>query len=141
RPARVAGPMYTFNNWTAPILTSFGQARNSPVNEYTDNLTKIYRNHTFKMGGNVRFTKQFGTNDANIYPTESLAIGLSGNAPPTSANPPGVTGTSLTVFQGLYNNLLGRVGNITQTYYSDLSTWQAAGTPLVRNFVFHEHGF
>ena len=74
RPARVAGPMYTFNNWTAPILTSFGQARNSPVNEYTDNLTKIYRNHTFKMGGNVRYTKQFGTNDANIYPTESLAI-------------------------------------------------------------------
>ena len=52
-----------------------------------------------------------------------------------------MTGTALTTFQGMYNNLLGRVGNITQTYYSDLSTWQAAGTPRVRNFVFHEYGF
>ncbi len=52
RPARVAGPMYTFNTWTNPILTNFAQGRNSPVNEYTDNLTKIYGNHTLKVGGN-----------------------------------------------------------------------------------------
>ena len=141
RPARVAGPMYTFNTWTNPILTNFAQGRNSPVNEYTDNLTKIHGNHTFKIGGNVRFTKQYGTNDAGIYPNESLSTSLSGNAPPTSANPPGVTGTALTTFQGMYNNLLGRVGSIAQTYYSDLSTWQAPGTPRVRNFIFHEYGF
>ena len=41
----------------------------------------------------------------------------------------------------MYNNLLGRVGSIAQTYYSDLTTWQAAGTPRVRNFIFHEYGF
>ncbi len=133
--------MYTFNTWTDPILRNFAQGRNSPVNEYTDNLTKIHGNHTFKIGGNVRFTKQYGTNDAGIYPNESLSTSLSGNAPPTSANPPGVTGTALTTFQGMYNNLLGRVGSIAQTYYSDLSTWQAPGTPRVRNFVFHEYGF
>ena len=141
RPSRVAGPMYIFNTWTDPILRNFAQARNSPVNEYTDNLTRIHGNHTFKIGGNVRYTKQYGTNDAGIYPNESLSISLSGNAPPTSANPPGVTGTALTTFQGMYNNLLGRVGSIAQTYYSDLSTWQAPGTPRVRNFVFHEYGF
>ncbi len=60
RPARVAGPMYIFNTWTNPMLTNFAQGRNSPVNEYTDNLTKIHGNHTFKVGGNVRFTKQWG---------------------------------------------------------------------------------
>ena len=60
RPARVAGPMFAFNTWTDPMLRNFAQGRNSPVNEYTDNLTKIHGNHTFKMGGNVRFTKQFG---------------------------------------------------------------------------------
>jgi hypothetical protein len=141
RPARVAGPMYTFNTWTNPILTNFAQGRNSPVNEYTDNLTKVHGNHTFKMGGNVRFTKQWGYNAAGIYPNESLSTGLSGNAPPSSVNPPGVTGTALTTFQGMYNNLLGRVGSIAQTYYSDLQTWQAAGTPRVRNFTFHEYGF
>ena len=93
------------------------------------------------MGGNVRFTKQWGYNDAGIYPNESLLTSLSGNSPPTSANPPGVTGTALTTFQSMYNNLLGRVGSIAQTYYSDLTTWQAAGTPRVRNFIFHEYGF
>ena len=141
RPSRVAGPMYTFNTWTNPILTNFAQGRNSPVNEYTDNLTKIHGNHTFKFGGNVRFTEQWGTNDAGIYPNESLSTASAGNTPPTSANPPGVTGTALTTFQGMYNNLLGRVGSIAQTYYSDLSTWQAAGTPRVRDFMFHEYGF
>jgi hypothetical protein len=141
RPARVDGPMYTVNTWTNPILTNFAQGRNSPVNEYTDNLTKIRGNHTFKMGGSVRFTKQYGYNEAGIYPNESLSISLSGNAPPASANPPGVTGTALTTFQGLYNNLLGRVGSIAQTFYSDLSAFQAPGTPRVRNFVFHEYGF
>ena len=65
--------MYTFNTWTNPILTNFAQGRNSPVNEYTDNLTKIHGNHTFKIGGNVRFTKQWGYNDAGIYPNESLS--------------------------------------------------------------------
>ena len=141
RPARVAGPMYTFNTWTNPILTNFAQGRNSPVNEYTDNLTKIRGNHTIKIGGNLRFTTQWGTNDAGIYPNESLSTASAGNTPPTSANPPGVTGTALTTFQGMYNNLLGRVGSIAQTFYSDLSTWQAPGTPRVRNFVFHEYGF
>ena len=141
RPARVAGPMYTFNTWTNPILTNFAQGRNSPVNEYTDNLTKIHGNHTFKVGGNVRLTTQWGTNDAGIYPNESLSTAQAGNTPPTSANPPGATGTTLTTFQGLYNNLLGRVGSIAQTFYSDLSTWQAPGTPRVRTFNFHEYGF
>jgi Carboxypeptidase regulatory-like domain len=141
RPARIAGPMYTFNTWTNPILTNFAQGRNSPVNEYTDNLTKIHNNHTFKIGGNVRFTEQWGTNDAGIYPNESLSTASAGNSPPTSVNPPGVTGTALTTFQGMYNNLLGRVGSIAQTYYSDLSTWQSAGTPRVRDFMFHEYGF
>ena len=41
----------------------------------------------------------------------------------------------------MYNDLLGRVSSVTQTYYSDLRTFQAAGTPRVRNFLFHEYGF
>ena len=63
--------MYTFNTWTNPILTNFAQGRNSPVNEYTDNLTKIHGNHTFKIGGNVRFTKQWGTTTPVSIPTRA----------------------------------------------------------------------
>ena len=140
RPDRVAGTMYSFNQWTMPIYNGFAQGRNSPVNEYTDNLTKIHGNHTFKAGGNIRFTTQYGYNAAGIYPNASLSTASTGNTPP-AVQPAGLTSTQLTTFQGLYNNLLGRVGSVAQTFYSDLSTWQAPGTPRVRNFVFHEYGF
>ena len=140
RPARVEGTMYTFNQWTMPIYNAFAQGRNSPVNEYTDNLTKIYHNHTFKFGGNIRFTTQWGYNDAGIYPNASLSSTATGNTPP-AVQPAGLNSTQLTTFQGLYNNLLGRVGSVVQTFYSDLQNWQAPGTPRVRNFIFHEYGF
>ncbi|MDR3698869.1 MAG: TonB-dependent receptor [Candidatus Sulfopaludibacter sp.] len=139
RPDRVAGTMYSFNQWTMPIYNAFAQGRNSPVNEYTDNLTKIHGNHTIKVGGNFRFTTQWGYNDAGIYPNASLSSAATGNTPP-AVQPAGLNSTQLTIFQGLYNNLLGRVGSVAQTFYSDLNTWQAAGTPRVRNFVFHEYG-
>jgi hypothetical protein len=140
RPDRVAGTMYSFNQWTMPIYNAFEQGRNSPVNEYTDNITKIRGNHTLKAGGNIRFTTQYGYNAAGIYPNASLGSTLTGNTPP-AVQPAGLNSTQLTIFQGLYNNLLGRVGSIVQSFYSDLTTWQAAGTPRVRNFIFHEYGF
>jgi hypothetical protein len=145
RPERVAGPMISQNplndNWFPPVLPSYAQGRNSPVNEWTDNITKIHGSHTFKAGFNMRFTTQFGYNDANIYPNINLST-ANGNAPPASATPPGnLSPTDLTTFQGMYNNLLGRVSQISQTFYSNLQMFQAAGTPRVRNFVFHEYGF
>ncbi len=138
RPEREAGPMVSFNTWTTPILTAFPQGRNSPVNEYTDNLTKIHGNHTFKFGGQVRDTTQYGFNDAGIYPNVSLST-ANGNVP--TVGPVGLTSTQLSQFQGMYNDLLGRISSVTETYYSNLSTFQAPGTPRVRNFIFHEYGF
>ena len=140
RPERVAGPMVSFNTWTTPILTAFPQGRNSPVNQYTDNLTKIHGNHTFKFGGQLRFTKQYGFNAAGIYPNISLST-ANGNILSSSLIPAGLSSTQLTVFQGMWNDLLGRISSVGETYYSNLTTWQAAGTPRVRNFLFHEYGF
>jgi hypothetical protein len=140
RPSRVAGPMYTPNQWTLPIYNAFEQGRNSPVNEYTDNITKIKGNHTLKAGGQVRFTTQWGYNAAGIYPNESLSTASPGNSP-SFATPAGLSSSQVNILYGLYNNLTGRVGQISQTYYSDLSKWQDAGTPRVRNFIFHEYGF
>ncbi len=144
RPEREPGPMLAFNTWTgpngSPILTAFPQGRNSPVDEYTDNVTKIHGNHTFKFGGQVRFTKQYGFNDAGIYPNISLST-ANGNILNSSLIPAGLTSTQLTIFQGMYNDILGRISSVTETYYSNLTTFQAAGTPRVRNFLFHEYGF
>lgn len=140
RPSRIAGPMYTFNQWTMPIYNAFGQGRNSPVDQYTDNITKLKGNHTLKAGAQLRFTTQWGYNAAGTYPNESLSTASPGNTPSITA-PAGLTSSQVAILQGLYNNLTGRVGQISQTYYSNLETWQAAGTPRVRNFVFHEYGF
>jgi len=140
RPEREAGPMVSLNTWTTPILTAFGQGRNSPVNEFTDNVTKIRGSHTFKFGGQIRFTKQYGFNDAGIYPNVSLST-ANGNILNSSLIPAGLTSTQLTTFQGMWNDLLGRISSVTETYYSNLTTFQAAGTPRVRNFLFHEYGF
>jgi hypothetical protein len=66
RPEREARPQLSFNSFTTPIFTAFAQGRNSPVNEFTDNITKVLGNHTIKVGDQVRLTDQFGFNDAGI---------------------------------------------------------------------------
>ena len=140
RPEREDGPMLGFNSFTTPILTAFGQGRNSPVNEYTDNLTKVHGRHTFKFGGQLRFTDQYGFNDAGIYPNISLST-ANGNTPSASLSPAGLSASQLTTFQNLYNDLLGRISSVTETFYSNLHTFQAPGTPRVRNFIYHEYSF
>ena len=90
RPEREEGPQLSFNTFTTPILTAFPQGRNSPVNEYTDNLTKVHGKHTFKFGGQLRFTDQYGFNDAGIYPNISLST-ANGNLPAASVSPAGLT--------------------------------------------------
>lgn len=56
--------------------------------------------------------------------------------------PAGLTSNQLSVFQGLYNDLTGRITQINQTYYStDLTSFQAIGSPRVRNFRLNESGY
>ncbi|PJF45562.1 MAG: TonB-dependent receptor, partial [Candidatus Thermofonsia Clade 3 bacterium] len=38
-----------------------------------------------------------------------------------------------------YNDILGRVSNITTTFYSDLEKFQPAGEPRVRNTYFRDY--
>jgi hypothetical protein len=140
RPGRIAGPDLISNDFTDPYLSGFGQGRNSPVNEIIDNVTKTIGSHTLKFGANIRHTDQYGYNYAGVYPNVTFDTG-NGNAPPASVGPAGLTGANLTRFQNLYNELLGRVSQVTETFYSDLNTFQAAGTPRVRNFILQEQGY
>lgn len=140
RPGRLQGPTLISNDYTDPYNAGFAQGRNSPVNQFTDNLTHVKGKHTVKAGGTFEFTNQFGYNEAGIYPNVTFTTG-NGNAPPTSVIPAGVTGTNLTNFQNLYNELLGRVNQVTQTFYSNLLTFQAPGTPRVRNFLINDLGY
>ncbi|HLJ48687.1 MAG TPA: TonB-dependent receptor [Bryobacteraceae bacterium] len=139
RPERLPDIMYGFNSFTNPISTTFAQGRNSPVDEYIDNLTWVKGSHTFKGGVNTRYIDQYGFNDANIYPTVSFAT-TNGNAPPSSVTPPNISAADLTRYQSFYNDLLGRVSQVSQTFYTNLKTFQDPGTPVVRNYLFHDWG-
>jgi len=134
--------MLISNTWDDPRNPAFAQGRNSPVREFTENLTTVRGLHTFKAGANLRLTKQYGYNDAGIYPNVNVAR-ASGATPPGTIGPGGATISSADRqrFENLYNDLLGRISQVTQTFYSDLEKFQAAGTPRVRNYLFHEYGY
>jgi hypothetical protein len=140
RPGRLPGPTIISNLFTDPYASGFAQGRNSPVNDLTDNITKIRNNHTLKAGVSMRFITQYGYNDAGIYPNVTTATTF-GNSVPSTIGPTGLTSAQRQTFDNLYNDVLGRMNQVTQTFYSDLSTWQAAGTSRVRNFIVHEQGW
>jgi hypothetical protein len=144
RPGRLTGNTIISNLFTDPYNSAFAQGRNSPVDEVTDNLTKLSGKHTFKFGGTWRRTKQWGYNDAGIYPNVTTGTTL-GNAVPANIGPTVASGTinsaNRQVFESLYNDVLGRMNQVTQTFYSDLATFQAPGTPRVRTFLFNEQGY
>src|SRR5205085_935390 len=79
--------------------------------------------------------------DANIWP--NLVVNQNnGNAAPGSIGPSGaqISSADRQRFDNLYNDLLGRIGSIQTTFYSDLSTFQP-GKPRVRNFIFRDYGY
>lgn len=150
RPARPKGPAITTNlfNFAAnrnagqPINPAFSQGRNSPVNDITDNMTKVKGDHTFKWGTNIRLTTQFGTDDNGIYPDVTLSPTSNGDAPPGGVAPAGLSSVQTTTFNNLYNEVLGRMDQVAQTFYSrDLQGFQAPGTPRVRNYLLRESGY
>jgi hypothetical protein len=143
RPDRPEGPAVITVLFTDPINASFGQNRNTPVNDFTDNLTFLRGKHTFKTGANFRHVKQFNENFAGIYPNVNLAR-VNGNIAPAALGPQvgqsGVTSAVRQQFESLYNDVLGRVGQINTTFYSDLTQFQDAGLPRTRNFDYKEFG-
>jgi len=147
RPGRLKGPSILSNSFTDPYNPGFASGRNSPVDEWTDNLSKVRGNHTFKVGFNARWTLQNGYSDGGIYPNVSLTTG-NGNSVPATIGPtttggnglPAIAAADRTRFESLYNDVLGRMNQVTQTFYSDLTKFQAAGSSSIRNYKFRDYG-
>ncbi len=143
RPARTAAPMFIFNSWGNLQDPSFSQSHNSPVAAFQDNLTLIRGKHAFKAGFAFRYTSQKSTDTTGIYPDVTFGLGF-GNLPPSSVGPSGTGVISVAdrqAFTKLYNDLLGRMEQVDQTFYSNLSSFLPAGTARTRALSFHEYGF
>jgi len=140
RPYREGGIAVISNLYDDPINNGLPQGRNSPVVDITDNVSMLRGKHTFKAGMNFRRVLQYGYNAAGIYPNANLSRTSAGNTPPATVGPAGVSSADRQRFEGLFNDVLGRVGQVSQTFYSDLEKYQEAGTPRVRNTVFRDLG-
>ena len=142
RPARLSAPMMISGLWTDPLNTDFPSARGSRLYEISDNVTYVREKHAFKAGVNVRFTSQNSSSAAGT--NADVTFGTSfGNAAPATIGPgsTALTTDARQTFEMLYNALLGRMEQVTQTFNSDLNTFQASSTPRARNYNFREYGF
>jgi len=141
RPARLAGPMMIANSWTDPLDPSFPRSQSSQVAQVADHLAWIRGKHAFKAGFTFRYVRQGGRDEAGIYPDVTFGTAY-GNAPPISIGPSGssISKADRLRFEKLYNDLLGRMEQASQTFYGNLERFLPAGTARERHFVFREYG-
>ena len=141
RPARLSEPMMLSGLWTDPLNPDFPSSRGSRIYEIADHLTLFREEHVVKAGVEVRFARQTSSSQAGTYP--DITFGTSyGNVPPSSIGPglSQITTDERRTFEALYNALLGRMESVSQTFYSDLETFQPSGTARTRDYAFREFG-
>ena len=142
RPSRLSGPMLLANSWSDPLLPSFPSTQGMPVWHFVDNLTSVRGAHVLKTGIELRLTRQYTSTNSGVWPNVSFTS-TAGNLPPADIGPSGgtISGADRQTFLSLYNDLLGRIYQVSQTWYSNLETFQLAGTPRVRNYRIGEYAF
>jgi hypothetical protein len=138
RPSRTAAPMLVNSSWTNPLDPSFPKWRNAPIFELENNLVYVRGKHNFKAGAGLRRITLKSQSAEGIYPT--VTFGNDNGNVPISVGPAGrnIGTTDREKFENLYNDLLGRMEEVTQTFYSDLRTYSPVGTARTRDFSSYE---
>jgi Carboxypeptidase regulatory-like domain/TonB dependent receptor len=143
RPARLPGPMISATEWTNPLNPQFPHRVASTIYELTDHLSHVFHSHTFKAGGDVRLLRveNVGALSGDATYPNILLDRNNGNTPPSTIGPSGslISNADRVTFENLYNQLLGRISSVQQTFYSDLNHFLPAGTTRVRNYRTHEY--
>jgi hypothetical protein len=140
RPARSAGQMLLANSWSNPLDPSFPGSSNSSAFELSDNLSHAKSLHTLKYGFTFRRTQWGGADNSGVSP--NITFGMdSGNEPLSSIGPSEqsvISTADRQTFEKLYNDLLGRVESVTQTFYSSLTAMLPVGTGRNRSYASRE---
>lgn len=97
-------------------VTTGTSRRNSPIWQFTDNLTYIRGNHTFNIGGSFTQVNLW----QQSFPggvVSSIGFGIDSNDPAsrifTAANFPGASASELATARGIYAVLVGRVTSVS----------------------------
>lgn len=136
RPDFQTAPMFYSNTFTDPFNISPPQDMRSKIYEAVDNLTTVRGNHVLKGGFSFRSVTQSRYAYAGSYPLVTFAP-LNGNAVPSTIGPYASTTISAAdrlTFENLYNDLLGRMDEVAQTFYGDLTSFQPGGSPRNRDY-------
>jgi outer membrane receptor protein involved in Fe transport len=135
RPGRLPSEMVVSNVWTNPLNPDFPRERATSVTSGAGSLTLLNRSHTWKFGFEQRLMRIHTETSNGIYPNVFLSTDNGNNVPPgIGPDPRPISAADLQRFRHLYNNLLGRMSLVAQTFYSDLSGFLPAATPRARNF-------
>ena len=137
RPDRSTQPMFHSNLWFNPRSAAFPRSYRNQSLEVSDVFSHSRNVHAFKYGASVR-RHVFGSTDyAGAYPT--ITFGNSnGNIPDIGPSEQvEISAADRDMFENLYNNLLGRIESVNQTFYSgsNLSGMLPAGSKRERNFA------
>lgn len=108
-----------------PVASRSNQRRNSPVKQFTDNLSYVRGNHSLNLGGTFSDIRTWSDTINNIVP--ALSFGVDTNDPANSVlfnntNFPGISGTDLNAARALYAILTGRVTAVNANAYLDEKT-------------------
>ncbi len=141
RPGRSTGYMLISNSYMDPSLVSYPRSYNSRVFEVNDTLSNLRGKHILKYGLDFKRIGQGGVDYDGVYP--NITFGLNnGNIPSEDIGPSEqleISTEDRQIFEKLYNDLLGRIESVSQTYYSSLNSTLSAGTPKRRNFTSQQY--
>ncbi len=141
RDARSTGLMIVPNSFNSPLDASFPRSFETPAFEINDNLSLSKKQHFLKYGFTYRRTLQSNLDFTGVYPNATFGRDH-GNAPASSIGPSEqseISSTGRITFENLYNDLLGRVESIGQTFNANFSSFLPAGTARDRNFASQEY--
>ena len=123
RPQRGTEPALSGLLFTSPVSTAFPSGRRVPLMDMSETLTWVHGKHTVKGGFRYQPSTDSEWTDAGRYPTIGLNPALA-----STIGPAAISATDRNTFSQLYNNLLGRVATVTQTFYTnDLTNYLPAG--------------
>ena len=137
---------FSFINVATPNTNFSYNARGVRLLQYIDNVTLVHGSHTFKGGVNFRFALH--TDDRSSVAGAGIEPGVTfGNGPgfggfslPASGST-SINSTDLTRLQGTINDLLGRVGTVSQAFVATGDTFAPAGTRWINNAHYTELDF
>jgi hypothetical protein len=147
--SNTGGNQIAYATVTSPIMTStnFPQGRNTPVQQYLDNLGWVKGNHQMRFGGEYRRDLATSYLYNTVYPRVIIGAGTNLNASNpdnlSTATLPGISAAELNLAQAIFGNDTGLLGNISQGFnHTSPTSGYASGipeiyTPIQQNFAFY----